>query len=176
MERWLPAQSLRSKPQWLLKRRGDAECVGIGWVWHCAQVEHKWRQNKWLVRGWLGVWECLPHTREALSLNPRHSCKDLGTAICAWKLSTGEGGDKDCWLSAYLHIQWEILSQWGTTKGDSGGHPMSASIIGVHCDVPHYVHTQACVLTYAPLPHIQMLKAEQTEFLVFWELVLSLSH
>lgn len=53
---------------------------------------------------------------------------------------------------------------------------MSASVIGVHCDVPHYVHTQACVLTHAPLPHIQMLKAEQTEFLVFWELVLSLNH
>ena len=96
--------------------------------------------------------------------------------MCLEAQHQGRRRQKDCWLSAYLHVQREILSQWGTTKGDSGGHPMSASIIGVHCDVPHYVHTQACVLTHAPLPHIQMLKAEQTEFLVFWELVLSLSH
>lgn len=157
MERWLPAQSLRSKPQWLLKRRGDAECVGVRWVWNCAQVEHKWHLNKWPVRGWLGVWECPPHTHEALSLNPRHSCKNLGTAICAWKLSTVEGGDKrivgcqptstfserSCLSGVQQRVIVEDTPCLPLSSGYTGMYPTTCTHRPA-CSHTHHYHTYKC--------------------------------
>lgn len=142
------------------------------------EAVRRWSINGTKTNGWWGggsVCKNACHIRR--HLNPRHSCKNLGMAICAWKLSTMEGGDKrivGCQSpstfserSCLNGIQQRVIAE---------DTPCLPLIIGVHWDVPHYVHTHTYVHIHAPLPHIQMLKAEQTEFLVPWEVVLILSH